>query len=140
MVLKVTGDAVMQIMNHASADHPIECCGIMSACIGGDVVSRVTQMKNDAASRVFFSFNPGQQLKVLRELESRNEFLAAIYHSHTESEAYPSREDILHAGYPDAHYVIVSTWGDAKDPHFRSFRVIDGCVMEESVVVLDNNS
>ena len=29
---------------------------------------------------------------------------------------------------------------DAKDPHFRSFRVIDGCVMEESVVVLDNNS
>lgn len=139
MVLKVTRDAVTQVMNHANSEHPIECCGIMSASIGDDVVNRVVQMKNDAASKVFFRFNPDQQLKVIRELESRKEFLAAIYHSHTESDAYPSREDILHAGYPDAHYVILSTRDDEKAPILRSFRVMDGCVMEESVVLLDSH-
>ena len=31
-----------------------------------------------------------------------------IYHSHTATEAYPSRTDIAYASEPDAHYVLVS--------------------------------
>jgi proteasome lid subunit RPN8/RPN11 len=62
-----------------------------------------------------------------------------IYHSHTATEAYPSRTDITYANEPGAHYVLVSTadTDDAGDFQFRSFRILDGEVTEEEVKVVD---
>jgi len=60
-----------------------------------------------------------------------------IYHSHTATEAYPSRTDVALASEPDAHYVLVST----REPdvtEFRSFRIRDGAVTEEPVRVVDS--
>jgi proteasome lid subunit RPN8/RPN11 len=57
-----------------------------------------------------------------------------IYHSHTATEAYPSRTDISYASEPGAHYVLVSTREPGAD-EFRSFRIIDGEVAEEEVTV-----
>ena len=57
-----------------------------------------------------------------------------IYHSHTATEAYPSRTDISYASEPGAHYVLVSTREPGAD-EFRSFRIIDGAVTEEEVTV-----
>ena len=62
--------------------------------------------------------------------EDDEEFV--IYHSHTATEAYPSRTDISIAAYPDAHYVLVST-RDPEDVELRSFRIVDGVVTEEEV-------
>ena len=62
-----------------------------------------------------------------------------IYHSHTATEAYPSRTDIGLAGEPGAHYVLVSTreHGNNDGPvEFRSYRIIDGEVTEEEVTVV----
>jgi proteasome lid subunit RPN8/RPN11 len=59
-----------------------------------------------------------------------------IYHSHTATEAYPSRTDIAYANEPNAHYVLVST----REPdrvEFRSFRIVDGTVTEEPVEITD---
>ena len=59
-----------------------------------------------------------------------------IYHSHTATEAYPSRTDIGLASEPGAHYVLVSTreHGNSEGPvEFRSYRIIDGEVTEEEV-------
>jgi proteasome lid subunit RPN8/RPN11 len=58
-----------------------------------------------------------------------------IYHSHTATEAYPSRTDISLAMEPGAHYVLVST----REPgtvDFRSYRIVDGEVTEEEVSVV----
>ena len=57
-----------------------------------------------------------------------------IYHSHTATEAYPSRTDISYASEPNAHYVLVSTRDD-DTTEFRSFRIVDGVVTEEPVEV-----
>ena len=57
-----------------------------------------------------------------------------IYHSHTATEAYPSRTDISYASEPEAHYVLVST-RDPDEVEFRSFRIVDGVVTEEEVRV-----
>ena len=59
-----------------------------------------------------------------------------IYHSHTATEAYPSRTDISYASEPEAHYVLVST----RDPdahELRSYRIVDGVVTEEPVQIVD---
>ena len=58
-----------------------------------------------------------------------------IYHSHTATEARPSRTDISLASEPDAHYVLVST-RDPETVEFRSFRIVDGEVTEEPVEVV----
>jgi [CysO sulfur-carrier protein]-S-L-cysteine hydrolase len=55
-----------------------------------------------------------------------------IYHSHTATEAYPSRTDIALAAEPGAHYVIVST-RDPERAELRAFRIVDGIVTEEEV-------
>ena len=61
-----------------------------------------------------------------------------IYHSHTATEAYPSRTDIAYASEPEAHYVLVST-RDADEVEFRSFRIVDGVVTEEEVRVTEDD-
>ena len=58
-----------------------------------------------------------------------------IYHSHTATEAYPSRTDISYAGEPDAHYVLVST-RDPEQHELRSYRILDGVVTEEPVTIV----
>jgi proteasome lid subunit RPN8/RPN11 len=58
-----------------------------------------------------------------------------IYHSHTATEAYPSRTDISYASEPDAHYVLVST-REPDSYEFRSYRIVDGEVTEEPVKVI----
>jgi [CysO sulfur-carrier protein]-S-L-cysteine hydrolase len=59
-----------------------------------------------------------------------------IYHSHTATEAYPSRTDIDLAAEPNAHYVLVST-RDADRHELRSYRIVDGGVTEEPVDIVE---
>ena len=58
-------------------------------------------------------------------MEERDEEPVVIYHSHTATEAYPSRTDISYANEPEAHYVLVST-RDPQTAEVRSFRIVDG--------------
>ena len=42
-------------------------------------------------------------------MDDRDEVPVVIYHSHTATEAYPSRTDVSYASEPAAHYVLIST-------------------------------
>ena len=120
---------------HARADHPDEACGVVAGRIGSDRPDRFIPMMNAERSPTFYRFDSLEQLKVWREMDERDEEPVIIYHSHTATEAYPSRTDISLASEPNAHYVLVST----RDPdvvEFRSFRIKDGEVTEEDVVVV----
>jgi [CysO sulfur-carrier protein]-S-L-cysteine hydrolase len=68
-------------------------------------------------------------------MDERDEEPVVIYHSHTATEAYPSRTDIALASEPGAHYVLVST-REPGSVEFRSFRIVDGSVTEEDVQVV----
>ena len=73
-------------------------------------------------------------------MDDNDEEPVVIYHSHTATEAYPSRTDISLAQEPGAHYVLVSTREGADqsgDVDFRSFRIVDGQVTEEEVRVVE---
>jgi proteasome lid subunit RPN8/RPN11 len=67
-------------------------------------------------------------------MDERDEEPVVIYHSHTATEAYPSRTDISLASEPGAHYVLVSTRDEAT-VEMRSFRIVDGEVNEEELRV-----
>jgi proteasome lid subunit RPN8/RPN11 len=77
-------------------------------------------------------------LALYREIDDNDEEIVVIYHSHTETEARPSRTDIAYAGEPGAHYVLVSSREEiAPAIEFRSFRIIDGVVTEEEVSITE---
>jgi proteasome lid subunit RPN8/RPN11 len=124
------------IVAHARRDHPDEACGVVAGAAGSDLPTRHIEMANAARSMTFYEFDSMEYLKVWRELDDRDEEPVVIYHSHTATEAYPSRTDVSFAGWPEAHYLLVST-RDAGSAEIRSFRIVDGVVTEEPVHVVD---
>jgi proteasome lid subunit RPN8/RPN11 len=94
-------------------------------------------MLNAERSPTFYRFDSMEQFRVWREMDERGEEPIVIYHSHTATEAYPSRTDIAYASEPHAHYVLVST-RDPEQTEFRSFRIRDGVVAEENVEIAED--
>jgi proteasome lid subunit RPN8/RPN11 len=125
-----------KIVAHARADHPDEACGVLAGPAGSDRPERFIAMLNAARSPTFYEFDSTEQFRVWQEMDDRDEEPIVIYHSHTATEAYPSRTDISLATVPDAHYVLVST-RDEHETEFRSYRIADGVVTEEPVSVVE---
>ncbi|MFI7445539.1 Mov34/MPN/PAD-1 family protein [Nonomuraea indica] len=129
-MLQISQELADKIVAHARADHPDEACGVIAGRDG--VPERFVPMANAERSPTFYRFDSMEQLRVWREMDDRDEEPVVIYHSHTATEAYPSRTDISYASEPNAHYVLVST-RDEAEVEFRSYRILDGVVTEEEV-------
>jgi proteasome lid subunit RPN8/RPN11 len=140
MALRISRELVGSIVAHARQDHPDEACGVIAGPIGSDSPQRFIPMVNSARSPNFYEFDSSDLLKLYREMDSNNEDPIVIYHSHTHTEAFPSRTDVAYASEPGAHYVVVSTreTGNDDGPYeFRSFRIIDGEISEEEVEITE---
>jgi [CysO sulfur-carrier protein]-S-L-cysteine hydrolase len=136
-VLVIRADLVDAVVAHARADHPDEACGVIAGAQGSDRPERHIAMTNAERSPTFYRFDSGEQLRVWREMDDNDEVPVVLYHSHTATEAYPSRTDVSYAAEPDAHYVLVST-RDPDTHELRSYRIVDGVVTEEPVAVVDH--
>ncbi|MFG2488961.1 MULTISPECIES: Mov34/MPN/PAD-1 family protein [Streptomyces] len=139
-MLTLTQDLYDRIVEHARQDHPDEACGVVAGPAGTDRPERFVPMLNAARSPTFYEFDSKDLLKLYRDLDDRDEEPVIVYHSHTATEAYPSRTDVTYANEPHAHYVLVSTAD--KDGlgefQFRSYRIVDGVITEEEVQVVDS--
>ena len=134
---RATYDAIVA---HAKRDHPDEACGVVAGPVGSNRPERFIAMVNAAGSPTFYEFDSTELLALYKDMDARDEEPVVIYHSHTATEAYPSRTDINLAQEPNAHYVLVSTreFGNNEGPvEFRSYRIVDGVVTEEEVALVD---
>ena len=134
-MLVIDQATVAAIAAHARRDHPDEACGVVAGPAGSDRPERFVPMANAARSPTFYEFDSHDLLRLYREMDDRGEVPVVVYHSHTATEAYPSRTDIALAAEPAAHYVLVSTRAPDRD-EVRSFRIVDGVVTEEDVRVV----
>ncbi len=123
------------IVAHARRDHPDEACGVVAGPSGSDRPTRFVPMLNAARSPTFYEFDSADLLQLYKQMDAADEEPVVIYHSHTATEAYPSRTDVSYASEPNAHYVLVST-REAGSTDFRSYRIVDGVVTEEPVEVV----
>jgi proteasome lid subunit RPN8/RPN11 len=139
-VLKIAREHVDAMIAHAREDHPDEACGVIVGAEGSDMPTRLVRMINADRSPTFFRFEPEEQFALYKQLSTLGEEIVVVYHSHTATEAYPSRTDISLASEPQAHYVIVSTAesGASDGPvSVRSFRIADDAVTEEEIDVTE---
>jgi proteasome lid subunit RPN8/RPN11 len=120
-----------EMVAHARADAPNECCGMIASADGGAV--KIYPAQNAAASPLRYEIDGAEQYRIQMAIDDAGHDLGAIYHSHTRSAPYPSQTDINLAFYPDALYVIVGLAGD--DAEVRAFEIRDGQVAEADLEV-----
>lgn len=130
-MLKLTQNAVEEIIRHVREHAPIEACGYLGERNGR--VERVIRLANVDASPEHFSFDPKEQFAAIRQLRKEGYSLRAAYHSHPASPARPSQEDVRLAFDPDLSYLIVSL--AASEPNVRSFIIRDGVVTPEDIEI-----
>ena len=131
-MLKLGRSYADEIVAHAREDAPNECCGIIAGQDGR--VENLYRAINAEASPYRYNVDPKDLLRIYRDIDSKGWDVLAIYHSHTHTEAYPSPTDVRLAAWPDAYYLIVSLQDDAN-PVLRAFRIQDGKIAEEELVV-----
>jgi len=133
IAMRITREMYDQIVAHAQADAPDECCGIVSA--DGDRAAHVYRTTNAEASPLRFVIDPLELYRVHTEIDDAGLELGAIYHSHTRSEPYPSQTDINFArGWPGVLWIIVGVGEDL--PKVRTFAIAGGEVSETDLEVV----
>ena len=119
------------MIDHALEGFPLEVCGILGGT--GDTVSAIYRMVNTDASNEHFMMSPKEQFAVIKDLRAKGLDMLGIYHSHPETPARPSEEDIRLALTPDVSYLIISL--AAKPPEIKSFKISNGNVQPEAISI-----
>jgi proteasome lid subunit RPN8/RPN11 len=122
-----------QMVAHALDGLPNEACGLFAGAPGQGKAHEIYRCRNAAESSRVYTVDPLDHLRADRDAEANGMEIIGVYHSHTHTEAYPSETDVKQAPDPNWHYVIVSL----KDPEpvLRSFRIVDGKITDEPVVL-----
>ena len=131
-------DAMVQ---HAIEEDPNECCGLLAGKDGQ--VLKHYRMTNTEGSPYRYNMDGKELLLATREIDDNGWEMQVIYHSHTHSPAYPSNTDVrLAENWPDPYYLLVSLreFDQAGalvrgEPATRVFRIVDGQVAEEPIVI-----
>lgn len=131
-MLYLNKKCIGEIITHSKEEFPKEACGILAG--KSDRVLKVYRMVNTDKSSTSFFMDPQEQLKVMKEIRNSGLDMVGIYHSHPHTQAYPSAKDVELAFYPRASYVIISL-ADKEAPQIKSFKIVDGAIKEEEVVV-----
>jgi len=126
-------DVHLQLVAHCYDGLPLEGCGLLAADPADGRVVRCYPTANEAASARVYTVPSKAVLLADRDAEERGLVLGGVFHSHTHTSAYPSPTDVAQAGVPSWHYVIVGL-GEGV-PVVRSYRIVDGVVDEEPVVL-----
>ena len=132
--MRASQDLIDEIVAHARADLPNECCGMIGGSDG--TATTIYRARNAFESPLRFDVHPSDLFRIVeREIPAAGEQLLAIYHSHPNSEAYPSQTDInLAEGWPDPLWVICSL-ADPQAPVVNAFAIGGGGVQEVELAV-----
>ena len=121
-----------RMISHCRSVFPNEACGMFAGRDG--IAERIYEMANVESSPVSYMMDPKAQFVAMKEMRERGEKMVSIYHSHPQSQAYPSNKDVEIAFYSDAVYIIVSLLNH-DDPVIRAFEIAGGEVLEADIEV-----
>jgi proteasome lid subunit RPN8/RPN11 len=132
MTLRIEKKILSALLAHGRREEPNEACGYLAAKDG--VVCRHFELRNIDAAPDHYSMDPAEQFAVIRRMRDEGLQVAAVYHSHPETPARPSVEDIRLAHDPGMTYVIVSLMAGVEP--VRAFKIKQGEVLDVPLQVL----
>ncbi len=131
--LQLTSEQLAAMVAHCIHCVPEEGCGLLVGRPDG-VVTSVEPARNAAASSQLYSIDPRDHLRIDRQAEEAGLEVIGVFHSHTHTDPWPSPTDVRQAPDPSWHYVLVGLRLEVAST--RSYRIVDGNISEEAVVVL----
>jgi proteasome lid subunit RPN8/RPN11 len=117
----------------AMTENPLECCGFLIGESGSDVALEFHACRNTAQSKIIYTVDPKEHLRIELDAEARGLAIIGVVHSHTHTEPYPSPTDVAQAPDPAWHYVIIGL--KRKAPETRSYRIVDGQISESQIIL-----
>jgi proteasome lid subunit RPN8/RPN11 len=132
-MLKIPKEIYDKILTHASAEAPMECCGLLAG--RNSTVERIYPMTNADHSPVRYMIDPKEQFAAIKDMRAKEIEMLAIYHSHPATAAYPSATDVRLAYYPDAVYLIVSLENPDR-PVMKAYRIVENKITTEEIEIL----
>lgn len=134
----MTREVLDDMVLHAIDGYPLEACGLLVGTVDGEgttTLVRLVRSANLAASALVYTIDPKVHLRAERTAEDDGLAVVGVMHSHTHTDPFPSPTDVAAAPDPTWQYVIVSLRDPS--PSLRSYRIVDGIVTEEPVIVED---
>ncbi|WP_224982449.1 M67 family metallopeptidase [Geomonas agri] len=131
-MLEIPREVLVAVIAQAQEGFPLEVCGLMGGT-GNRVASRYP-MTNTDASNEHFMMDPKEQFAAVKAMRAAGEEMLAIYHSHPESPAHPSLEDIRLALTPNVCHLILSL-ENREEPVARAFRISAGNVEPVELII-----
>ena len=130
--MKMLKDILETIYKQAKEEAPLEACGYLAGKEG--FITTHYKMTNADQSEIHYSFDPQEQFRVIKTVRNSGLEIIAAYHSHPESPARPSEEDIRLAHDSSIIYVIVSLESGKRT--CGAFIIKDGSVTPEPLEVI----
>ncbi len=120
---------------HVAGQAPLEACGLLTG--KNDRVEKTIPIRNQAQSPVRFHMDPKEQLDALEWMDSNDQELLGIFHSHPTGPDEVSDTDIDEASYPVVHIV----W-DGTNDHWnaRGFWIENGTAIEVTLEIIHNRN
>ena len=138
--MDLTQQELKEIFAHAEEGYPDEVCGVIIGKVGHPNINAVRRCANLANqyhhqdpvryprdARTAYVMDPKALLRIQGEGDAKGLDVVAIYHSHTDHEAYFSKTDrdlALFDGeplWPNARYIVVSV-KDRKVAYYKIFQ------------------
>ncbi|MDR1080069.1 MAG: M67 family metallopeptidase [Deltaproteobacteria bacterium] len=137
MKIILPGSARDVIVSHSLAARPLEACGLIAGSVEGDAkrVAKIYVLRNLDESRIHFTVDQREQLAAVKDMRAMGLVPLGNFHSHPDTPARPSEEDVRLSFDPRASYLILSLAG--PEPVLKSFHVEReaGLVEEEPIEI-----
>ena len=135
MQIKLAQSDFDTMVDWAKEHLPEESCGLLAGTKDGDVrvVKKVYYLTNIDHTNEHFSMDPKEQLKAIKDMRANGLTPLGNWHSHPETPARPSQEDIRLAYDSTASYLILSLM-DADQPVLHAFTIVDSTPTKDEIV------
>ncbi|MBI5206862.1 MAG: M67 family metallopeptidase [Candidatus Firestonebacteria bacterium] len=132
--MEIRKDIYDQMVKEAIQSFPKECCGILAG--KNKLATKIYSVKNvDPSPETSYLMESNTQLKILKTIDKIYIDMVAVYHSHPNSECFPSERDIELISYPECLNVIISL-ADIDSPEVRAFLIKEKKIIEEQIKII----
>lgn len=133
-MIRIPAQVAEAIFVHSANCLPNEACGLLALDRVGDV-RMAYPLTNSDASPISYTIEPTEHFRALQHAERNGWELGGAFHSHVNGPAVPSSTDVAKAADPDWIWLVAGPV--LGQPELRGYRIVDGNVTEEELVIGD---